>query len=857
MFALGYLLLISLGGYTLSFFIRLFLSYLRKETFFKEQKWWLLELINGGSVLLIAFFFGLALSLAFQTFDTYNLVLYAVAIFLTSLLLKPTDIVGIIIHERWKEKRYIASFILKGVLLLTLILETFAFNVRAYKDGTTPITYQMSDDAISLTSDLTLEENGTILFEYDDNAKTKVTNGNQHYFTVTPVSSEPKRISLSFSNPKSVGLEVYVFSYKNGSLVNETTYSVNPVKSSSCILNLSKEYDSLRISLSPVWGRFPYGEETLSDYCVYVSGITFNPEIPFDFAYLRFFILSVVYLTLFESFCYLDKKKRENELEKEAGNNDEFLKNKCKSSLLLEEKEPEINEEEMNYENKTDNSLRKESLLDIFKIEKEKQLIRLAQIPLIRRFQILVGIATLLGLLIAILVMLGNKTSYFSTYPLINDVERYDIYTQLFDAFHKGRISLDVTSSKLWDHAYFNGSCYSYYGPLPVIFVSFPLYWLTGYVPNALALEIIGYVLMSGGFLLLVLEIINIFIKEPNWKSVLFALIASLLLSLSLMNISFKSYYIGNDANNPCIEAIYHIPYNYGLANFDFFLWLSILGYKNEKKRPVYFALAGLFFVFMLFSRPNLILTIIIAAPFFIKPLIKKQFAIKKTLLSYGPMALVLIIGAVFICKYNYDRFESIFEFGQRYQLTVSDQSDLSLKAETFGPSLFHFFLNPFSFQSSFPYIVTTNPQITSVSSDYSYYLNGYTGVLFIPLFAFALVAFPFPLHLVEDKVWHAVGYLLWPLLIILAWMTYSYAGLCPRYMIEPYHIVALFALIPCLILMSRFKSSMHIILPIFIATVFISTFITWNLSRNTFDGLNIGDLNGYLYDLRRLFTIN
>lgn len=865
MAAIGYVFLVCFLGYVLSFGVRLLLRFLRKEPLLGSGKWWVRELIDGGAILFCGLLFGVIIAFAFQTYDLYNIILYATAVFLTALLLKPTRIAAWVLHGRLKEKKVIASLTLKGAFLLTLLLETFAFNGKAYVDGTSPLSYSLTDDEVSVASDLELTADGSAFFGYEDSYKTMTSSESNpcHCLSFVPDEGASRRITLEFDDPESVEIYVYVLSYREGELVAEKTYSMNPLKASSCIMTLSEDYDELRISLCPAWGRFPYGEGSLSEYGVYVSGIIINPSVPFDFAYLRFFALSFAFLSVYEMFARLDKKARGKSRQAEAleemqresenvvcGTPDAEAVNANKGCFAGEK--AKLGEESV----VKPSSLWKNSVF--IDEEDEASLKRLAKIPLIRRYQIAIGALTLLGLLTAIIAMFFDSSSFFSSYPLVNNVERYDIFTQLFDALHKGRLSLDVSESlTLWDHAYYEGNCYCYYGILPVLLVSFPIYFFTGYVPNALALQIIGYVLMTGAFLLVLLEILGVFLKNPDWKTVLFILIVSLLLSLSLMNISFKSYYIGSNPNNPCVEAIYHIPYNYGLACFDLFLWMAILGYRSEKKRPLYFALSGLFFVFMLLARPNLVLTIILVCPLFLKPLFKKPFRVKETLLSYGPMFLILAIGAFFICKYNYDRFDSIFEFGQRYQNTISDQTGMSLKAETLFPSFFHFFLNPISFQSSFPYVIPTNPQITSVSGDYSYYLNYYAGILSVPLFAFALISFPFAIRLSSDKTWRAIGYLLWPTLILMAWMTYSYAGLCPRYMIEPYHIAALFAFIPVILLLSRYEKSANALVPALMAVIFVSLFVAWNLSRTTFDGLNGGDLNGYRYDIQRFFTVN
>ena len=89
-------------------------------------------------------------------------------------------------------------------------------------------------------------------------------------------------------------------------------------------------------------------------------------------------------------------------------------------------------------------------------------------------------------------------------YP-IEDITGQSQYIKQFDAFFKGQLHLDVEVSEVllslsnpydpaardeagavyyWDHAYFEGKYYSYFGIAPIATVYFPVYLATGTIPN-------------------------------------------------------------------------------------------------------------------------------------------------------------------------------------------------------------------------------------------------------------------------------------------------------------------------------------------------------------------------------------
>ena len=472
-------------------------------------------------------------------------------------------------------------------------------------------------------------------------------------------------------------------------------------------------------------------------------------------------------------------------------------------------------------------------------------------------------------LAVVIAVVSGQKDAYSLSYPLTQaqlDTRQVDIFVRLFDAFKKGQFHLDATVSEamantaepwvtprnfgyyLWDHAYYNGKYYCYYGCLPVLLISFPFYWLSGRVPNAFALQLFGLPFLIPAFLFVIHELYLTFNKRKIHYPTYFVLCACacvLALSVALCTYKDGAYH----------EAVYHVPDVFGLAMADLFFGFVFLAYRSDKYRPIFMPFSGLFFVFIVMSRPSLVFLLAIAAPFYLSMLIRKKRTWKQKALDFLPMIAVLIAGAAFVCYYNYARFDSITEFGQSYQLTVADQRHLTYAADKFFPSIIHFFFNGPQFNKGFPYITAS---VMRLSFDNCPYVQNYLGIGLIPVFWLAIVL-PFLFRKGDERELRWFGYIFPFLLILMAFTTYSKAGVCARYMIELYHVATLGSLAGIIVLANRFKKDEVIPHQYFYAisaVLVVSLFVTFSVAFDRFDGMAEGDMGGLLLHIRKIFGI-
>ena len=470
----------------------------------------------------------------------------------------------------------------------------------------------------------------------------------------------------------------------------------------------------------------------------------------------------------------------------------------------------------------------------------------------------------------AVYILINSLICSSSHYVLVDSLQESDpnvnIYHQLFLAFKNGRASLGYEPSPelvalqnpyvpsnrdgvwyLWDHAYYNGKYYCYYGCAPVILVMFPIYLLTGfkYVPTILLMEEIGTLFSLTFFALFVLESVKLLFKKINYPVLILVLVTAVFTSLVLSNNIYKVGYYN--------EGIYRIPYSYGLGFLFLIFYMLFKAYKDDKNRIIHLGVLGLGVVLMMATRPTLFVVLILTAPIFIKMIIQKGITWKKKIIDFAPMVGVIMVGAVFICYYNYIRYDSIFEFGQTYQLTLADNTKLAYSAKGIAPTLFHFFVLPSSFNASrFPFF------------DYGYYdgvpayhnyNNGAIGLLMFPIF-YSFFTMPFVFDK-EDDLTLRITYYLSPLaLFILAFTTYCFAGVCPRYVVEITALASAFVVVPTIKLFTKLnKKAPHVAMGYLLVSCLFSGFFSFNLLFCGFDGWKESDQHGLLEVVRSVFN--
>lgn len=384
------------------------------------------------------------------------------------------------------------------------------------------------------------------------------------------------------------------------------------------------------------------------------------------------------------------------------------------------------------------------------------------------------------------------------------DNENYSLFQQ-FNAFLKGQFNLDITPSAslatltnpydpsqrngiycLWDRAYYNNQYFSYFGIAPIILFYFPIYLISGlnYVPSNYFVQYAFLIIGSFMSLLFILELAKTLKKKLSLMN--FITISILMFFCSGLFLACSQY------------RIYTIPVAAGITMMIVYLYFA-LKYYNENAlnmRIVYLSLCALFFVLLIMARPNMALTCLFVVPIFLKRIFE---AIKgkdyRNLIPFGTFIGVCLVGFIWIFYYNYARFDSIFEFGSSYQLTVSDIRFNNVSIEKLPLAIFHYFIQPLDYHFAFPYFDTSFNYIGGYEG-YIYIVDSF-GLFMIPCFLF-IFTIPFVMKK-KSVTYKATCILSLILIVVFAFISYCLAGVIERYMLDVMAIgmvIIIFALI-------------------------------------------------------------
>lgn len=422
--------------------------------------------------------------------------------------------------------------------------------------------------------------------------------------------------------------------------------------------------------------------------------------------------------------------------------------------------------------------------------------------------------------IILILTALCSMTMFFFVDPEAQDQEydpdlSYSLenpYIQMFDAFQNGRTSIDIEPSEgllalenpyddsirlaegvayTWDRAYYNGKYYSYYGVAPVITFYYPHYFLTNKLPSinktSIFFGMLTIVFMFGT----IMAFIRKFIEKPNFLLVVSCLVASIFASGIYINVDFSN--------------MYALPGVTGTCYLMMCLWCGFEACirHGEKKQPLLFALCGIAFSLALASKPTRALSCLILAPLFLEIIFSKQLKLRSKITAVASFMIPVLTLCGAIMAYNNARFDSPFEFGAVYQLTVSNIQAGGLKLSYIPHALMHYLFQPIRMAGSFPFVEISGIQIVNRQS--YVYSDFAAGALSVPIIAAGIIALPFLMHHLRRKkgeklkfdtvnIKKATYIFMFIMSLFLAWFSYCVAGIIMSYVCDIMPLMTLLA---------------------------------------------------------------
>lgn len=284
-----------------------------------------------------------------------------------------------------------------------------------------------------------------------------------------------------------------------------------------------------------------------------------------------------------------------------------------------------------------------------------------------------------------------------------------------------------------WDHAYYNGKYYVYFGIVPVLVLYLPCYLITGvHLHNFMAIFIFSLLFLAG-LLGTVHEILQKWFPKTS-LGVWFLLMELILTGSGILYMTKR-------------PDLYTVPILSGLAFGLLGLWCFLRGIRENGVSLKYLAAGSLLTALVAGCRPQLLMLLL--PVFFI--LWKHLLPVRNKLPAVLAFCVPMLFIAAALMYYNYSRFGSVFDFGANYNLTMNDMRRRGFQLDRIPTGVIAYLLQPVRLALRFPFAeaVYFNSQYMGVTIQEA----TYGGIFMTSLFAwFGILPVLFRRELIKQR---------------------------------------------------------------------------------------------------------
>lgn len=294
-----------------------------------------------------------------------------------------------------------------------------------------------------------------------------------------------------------------------------------------------------------------------------------------------------------------------------------------------------------------------------------------------------------------------------------------------YDYFARRSIAADGTHTFYWDHAYYNGHYYCYFGVVPALLTFVPFQLVTGHwMPTWAAMGVFTTLAVVFGTLL-VRRLARDYFPKASLGVVWLVIIG--------FNVATNLFVYVYSPN------FYGMPINCSIAVTLVGLWFWQVSKRPDGTVNPWLIAAGSLCMALNFgSRPQFMAAWLLAFPLFWPQITKLRTLFSRkglapTIAAFVPFALVIPP----LLAYNYVRFGSLFDFGQNYNLTGFDMTTRSSSPYTVLPDLFNQWFQQVDTAMRFPFIMQVD---TTMAGPNEPSIGGYFAIYPLALFALLFV---------------------------------------------------------------------------------------------------------------------
>ena len=245
-----------------------------------------------------------------------------------------------------------------------------------------------------------------------------------------------------------------------------------------------------------------------------------------------------------------------------------------------------------------------------------------------------------------------------------------------------------------WDHAFYNGHYYMYFGVVPVLLIMLPfrLIGISLYSYQATQIFVVCIIL---GMFCLFRQIVRRMCSEMPLSAFLSIAVATSWVTI-WYGVKYPAMYCTANTGGICLAV-------WGF----YFCYRAFIIDTDTKKTMLHGLIGGVCSALTFGCRPTIGLFCLILLPM-LWAYFKKCRNRMEFLKSFLVFCIPFIVVAILLMTYNYARFDSPFEFGQSYQLTTVDQHDYSsneIKISKIISGIYYHFFYYEDVSDTFPFI--------------------------------------------------------------------------------------------------------------------------------------------------------
>lgn len=297
----------------------------------------------------------------------------------------------------------------------------------------------------------------------------------------------------------------------------------------------------------------------------------------------------------------------------------------------------------------------------------------------------------------------------------------YDQYALLGDALIHGRTNLDLPVPEslaalsnpydpdlrgelivqgdgpiYWDHAFYNGRYYCYFGVVPALLLYVPYQLMTGHWLNT-SVAVLGLGIAAS----LLAGVLVVRICRTYFDGTVSY--GTVMLSVIIVNLGSSLYYQTFTPNFYAVPGVMSLTLTFAALS----LWLAA---KRRNLSKGLLAAGSFLMALNLGTRPQFILAATLALPIFWDELVRRQlFFSRKGVVN--TIAALLPFAVVFapLLWYNKARFGDWLDFGASYNLTGFDMVHMRFPIRNMLPLLYYFLIQPSNISGIFPFVENTS----------------------------------------------------------------------------------------------------------------------------------------------------